>query len=111
MKSPLRARYEFGIEENIVWLADLNYGKSLTNDIENCVAETLINLDLFDEYQKYDIIYRDSDGTWDRIFVREINQDLIRHQLRRFRMTDAIKVDFAPLGAKSLIEAIKLLSK
>lgn len=111
MKSPLRASYEFGIEESVIWLADLDYGKSLTNDIDNCVAETLLKLDLLDEYQKHDIIYRDTDGTWDRIFIREINSDLIRHQLRWFRMTDAIKVGFGHLGAKSLQEAIKLLSK
>lgn len=49
---------------NIIKIEDLNLGnKSITNDIENVVAE-IARLEKIDPAQ-YMIVYKDSEGTWD----------------------------------------------
>ena len=40
---------------------------SVTNDLERVMIEVSMNVDL--SLDNYDILYRDSTGTWDRIVV------------------------------------------
>ena len=49
----------------IVWIADENVGKSVTNDAERVVAELSVR------YPGYRIIYRDTDGKWDELLHKD----------------------------------------
>lgn len=70
--SPLiraRARYRVakavcpkkGTGDSVVWIEDLCYGLSVTNDAENVVH------DLQHDFPGYRVIYRDTDGRWDEL--------------------------------------------
>ena len=59
-----RSRYEVvkvDTDRKIVWIVDLNVGKSVTNDAEKVCEE------LNRQYPLHRIIYRDSDKNWDEL--------------------------------------------
>ncbi len=67
------AKCDYAVEliHDLLVLVDLNLGnKSLTNDIENVLADLNNDIDLFDKV----IVYRDSDGHYDRVLIRRYNR-------------------------------------
>lgn len=71
-----RAEYTWGFDGNILWLKD--HGKtcrSLTNDLENCLAEIQAEID--QPINAYKIIYRDSEGDWDGVTLQEFNLEAV----------------------------------
>ena len=58
----MRSEYEYGIDGNILYITDLNGMKSVTNDIENVLADITPEV-----YQGKLIMYKDSQGIWDGI--------------------------------------------
>ncbi|MBO0931910.1 hypothetical protein [Fibrella aquatilis] len=61
----LHADYTYTVEGNIIVITDLDLGnKSVTNDIENVLAEIRTELG---ELAGYAVIYRDSLGRWDGV--------------------------------------------
>jgi|SRR5688572_2570636 len=60
-----RASYNYWFADGILFMEDLNIGRSLTNDMENVI------LDIEREEHKnlidHPICYRDSEGIWDAI--------------------------------------------
>ena len=58
------------LEENLIAIVDLDQGsKSVTNDIDNVVADIKDEID--GDLSGYAIIYRDSLGVWDGIKLSE----------------------------------------
>lgn len=64
------ADFDFDIAARVLVIYDLNMGnKSVTNDIENVLAEIF---DQIDELQPIDaVIYRDSEGIFDQVILGE----------------------------------------
>ena len=61
----MRADYSYSIHDGTVYIKDENKGnKSVTNDIENVLQDIEF---IEGPLQNYKIIYRDSQGTWDRV--------------------------------------------
>lgn len=58
-----RASYDWGITQGVVWIEDLDQGKSVTNDIENVIA------DIKEHILGKPVIYKDSLGVWDGISI------------------------------------------
>lgn len=71
-----RAKYSWDIDNDFLKITDENEGKSLTNDIENCLTEIFENL-TDKVLTDYKILYCDSEGCWDAI---EILNDLTVHE-------------------------------
>jgi hypothetical protein len=66
-----RATYGTAVVRGVVCLIDLDAGKTITNDVENVVADLAARrllLGPFDEPRR--VIYRDTMGVWDEILVR-----------------------------------------
>jgi hypothetical protein len=63
-----RAQFNFDIDGDILAIEDLGGMKSVTNDIENILSDiakySLVNL------SEYRIIYKDSQGVWDGITLK-----------------------------------------
>ncbi len=85
-----RADYVYTLTDDILSIIDLDRGgKSVTNDIDNIIADVSEIEDI--DPSEIKVIYRDSDGIWDGY--------------------NPVKYSFIPLRASSDIEAIsKLLS-
>lgn len=71
-----RAEYTWGIDGNILWLKDKGKDcRSLTNDLENCLAE------IQGEHDKpinaYKIIYKDSEGEWDGVDITRFDLEAV----------------------------------
>ncbi|MDX2248242.1 MAG: DUF6011 domain-containing protein [Bacteroidia bacterium] len=108
-----RAKYTWGIDEDILWLKESpdNLGRSLTNDIENCLLE--LTHELPDQLHKFTIIYRDSNDTWDmlRFFYKAYDMDRALEWLKydtdqgKPHFTQAIEVDFISLNTKEFEQA------
>ena len=58
-----RSEFTYAVSGNILWIKDLGGMKSVTNDIENVIADIIKELAI--EGKK--IIYRDSMGIWDEV--------------------------------------------
>jgi hypothetical protein len=61
-----RAEYDYGFDGRILWIEDLGGLKSVTNDIENILADIAI-LHGVSMIKGKHIMYKDSMGIWDGI--------------------------------------------
>ena len=69
-------RFDSGVENDILWLEDLNGDKSLTNDMENALLVAAADNDIpLADLPSTKIMYKDSMGNWDgvRASVRVID--------------------------------------
>lgn len=65
IRKPIRADYTYTVEDNVIAIVDLDLGsKSVTNDIENVLADIRSELG---DLAGYSVIYRDSMGRWDGV--------------------------------------------
>jgi hypothetical protein len=89
-----RSKYDYKVIAGILCVVDADEegARSVTNDAEQVVAE-LHALGLLPPGRR--LIYRDSTGAWDEMVVRE----------------GGLFVGFAPLRAKSLLEALQVVQK
>lgn len=102
-----RAEYTWGIDGNILWLKDNGtHGRSLTNDLENCLAEIQAEID--QPLNAYHIIYRDSEGDWDGVTftkfdVKAILLDAIWLESGKAPgyFAQGVHIDFYYIGEKS----------
>jgi hypothetical protein len=62
-----RASYSFQIVDSVIAITDHDEGRSVTNDVENVVADFRYGTDL----AGYRMIYRDTMGIWDEILICE----------------------------------------
>lgn len=64
-KNPIgsKSNYLWDHDENILWIVDLDLGKTVTNNIENVLQEISKSIDV----NKYHIIYRDTEGIFDGV--------------------------------------------
>ena len=87
-----RSQYDYKVIAGVLCLVDSDDpgARSVTNDAEQLVPE-LHALGLLPPGRR--LIYRDSTGTWDEMLVRE----------------GGLFVGFAPLRAKSLLEALAMV--
>lgn len=58
-----RAEYNYDIDRDVLWISDKGGMKSVTNDIENILADIAILQDI----SRKKIMYKDSDGIWDEV--------------------------------------------
>ena len=58
-----RSEYKYAVEGNILWIEDKGGMKSVTNDIENVLADIATLQDISGKR----IMYKDSDGIWDQV--------------------------------------------
>lgn len=108
-----RAQYTWGIDGQILWIKDADsQGRSLTNDLENCLAEIQAQIDT--PLDAYKIIYKDSDGIWDgiRLTAFKLSSVLIDAQWlsdRRYPhyFAKGLDIDFYFIGEKSYEAAKK----
>lgn len=110
-----RALYTWGTDDNLLWLVEQpSQGRSLTNDIENCLVEIQCNLE--NPLTDFTIIYQDSDGEWDGVKIIEFNRDNVvkidAAWLSRKAHYGAqyIRIDFYFIGGKTLDECKRNLS-
>ncbi len=61
-----RSEYDWGVENNIVWIADAGGDKSVTNDIENVIKD-IIAEEGKGFFTDKEVMYKDSQGIWDGI--------------------------------------------
>jgi hypothetical protein len=87
-----RSKYDYKVIAGVLCVVDADEegARSVTNDAEHVVAE-LHALGLLPPGRR--LIYRDSTGQWDEMQVRE----------------GGLFVGFAPLRAKSLLEALAMV--
>jgi hypothetical protein len=69
-KNKLRAVYSRAVHGDVIAIVDLCGGKSVTNDVENVIADLEAQFDL----SKYRVIYRDTRGIWDQILVDRLGR-------------------------------------
>ncbi len=67
MAKRTRCTYSYTIEDGILCIVDHDVGMSVTNDVENVIAEIGEREDL----SKLPIIYRDTDERWDGLIVKD----------------------------------------
>ena len=70
-RSPVRADFQLQVDEPAkrIQIIDEDLGNmSVTNDMEAVLREVSLNVD--NPLPAYDIVYRDSTATWDRILVK-----------------------------------------
>ena len=65
LKNKLRAVYSRAVHGNVIAIIDRDEGKSVTNDVENVIADLAADFDL----SKYRVIYKDTRGVWDQILI------------------------------------------
>jgi len=87
-----RAKYDFGIIGNVIWIKDLGGFKSVTNDIEEVLSEILKEVAL----EGMKIMYRDSMNIWDEV----------RPQIVGKRVTS---VSFHSIGEKEMSKAMAVI--
>lgn len=58
-----RSEYDYGIEGDVVWIRDIGELKSVTNDMENVLADISKEHDI----SRKKIMYLDSDKVWDGV--------------------------------------------
>lgn len=58
-----RAEYDYKVEGSILWIEDKGGMKSVTNDIENVLADIAKDRGISNKK----IMYKDSDGIWDEV--------------------------------------------
>jgi hypothetical protein len=104
------AEFTWGIDGQVLWLKDSNTsgGKSLTNDMENALAKVQAELDT--PINAYLIMYRDSEGIWDRVVLIEFNlkqvlADAAFLNKGGYYNARGLDVGFKYLGTKSYTEA------
>lgn len=59
----MRAEYKYKIEDNLIFIEDAGGWKSVTNDIENVLADIAKDNNISGKK----IMYKDSDGIWDEV--------------------------------------------
>jgi hypothetical protein len=77
-----RAIFDYGTDENILWIEDLDQGKSVTNDIEYVLQDIQDSgIDIYN----YRIMYKDSTGIWDGISIsKESNPSFFAIQEKEY---------------------------
>lgn len=93
-----RASYSWGVDGDILWLKDKDQGRSLTNDIENCLVEVSEELDKPLTY--YRIIYQDSTGEWDGIIITklgDLSNDIECLKMGRPYEVHELKINLFPI--------------
>lgn len=63
-----RAAYVYSVEDGIICIVDRDTGKSVTNDVNNVVAD-LVHAGVWQRGMP--VIYRDTRGVWDQIVVKD----------------------------------------
>lgn len=71
-----RSEFEYGLEDGILWIRDLGGIKSVTNDMENVLAD--IVTDLNSHIHDYHIMYLDSMKIWDGIRITRIEASPVK---------------------------------
>lgn len=96
----MKAHYEWGITDGVIWVIDLDRGKSVTNDLANVVMEIDAGFpfpkegtSIFD----YPLMYRDTTKTWDGIILRGIPQDREKVREHGFNEHHNYGEDFYPI--------------
>jgi hypothetical protein len=89
-----RSKYDYKVISGVLCVVDADEegARSVTNDAEHVYSE-LHALGLLPPGRR--LIYRDSTGQWDEMLMRD----------------GGLFVGFAPLRAKSLIEALQIVQK
>lgn len=74
-----KSSFSYEVIDGVLCLIDLNEGgMSVTNDIENVLSEVYFNERRSQPgLYKLPIVYRDSDGTWDGVSMRNGEADFI----------------------------------
>lgn len=114
-----RSSYEWGIDGDVVWVEDLDIGRSVTNDMENVLSE--IALSVYDRtgraLDSFQVAYRDTFGAWDRVEILAVNIEQVRLDVNYLEgsrnpgyCSRGVKFNFAPLGAFSREEAVEKLT-
>ncbi len=81
LRRPVRADFTLDVDEEarkIRIIDEDRGGMSVTNDLERVLVEISYNLDR--TLPDYEILYRDSTGTWDRVLVTP--DDVFAHTFR-----------------------------
>lgn len=104
------SNYSWGIDGNILWLKDNGGpGRSLTNDMENALAE--IQGQIENPLTEYRIIYKDSDGAWDGVTIKRFNMKAVLADYQWLQsgkshyFANGLDVDFYYIGAKTYEQA------
>jgi hypothetical protein len=100
-----RAKYVWGTDGEILWLKDQgDFGRSLTNDLENCLVEIQAELPEGKHLTDYRIMYRDSQKEWDAVqitHVGDLDLDLkwlqYSDQRGRSYWSQHLQISFYPL--------------
>lgn len=67
MQTHSRASFSYSVDGNVVCIIDHDDGMSVTNDVENVIDDiAALGIDVNSNH----IIYRDTDGYWDGIEVK-----------------------------------------
>ena len=98
-----RSEYEYAVEGNVLWISDKGGMKSVTNDIENVLADIAILEDISSKR----IMYKDSDGIWDEVRAKvEVKERAGGNSI------SVTELEFLPLTERDFGKAKeKLLSK
>lgn len=75
MRNRSRSTYHYTVEDGVVCVVDHDIGMSVTNNAENVIADLAEILDL----SKLRVIYRDTEGTWDGLLVKDGRFDTFLH--------------------------------
>ena len=98
-----RAEYEYGTSDGVLWIRDVGGYKSVTNDMENVLADILKEMGR--NMMEYFIIYQDSMRIWDGVQITNISTG----KADEFRR---IKFSFFSVNERDFEKAkLKLLSK
>ncbi|HET6558089.1 MAG TPA: DUF6011 domain-containing protein [Prolixibacteraceae bacterium] len=62
-----RAEYDYGIQGEVIWIVDNGGLKSVTNDMENILADIIREEEI--DLCRYKIMYQDSMGIWDGVRI------------------------------------------
>lgn len=89
-----KSDYTYNIIDDVICIEDLNQGRmSVTNDAENVLSEIYLSK-IGEAIKKYPIIYKDSEGIWDRMIPKWDNGS-------------CVDVEFLHLGETNIESAIK----
>lgn len=81
-----RAQFSYGFQGEFLWITDDGGLKSVTNDMENILADIVRENKIY--LCNYYIIYQDSQGIWDGV-----------------RISQSGKITFYPVGVKKMHHA------
>lgn len=83
-----RADYSYELDGNIVCIVDHDHGRSVTNDVENILADLAADgVDL----GSHRVIYRDTLGVWDEIVLKKDGGFKTFKSLNARKLGDAIE--------------------